>query len=75
MNEVTLEKTEGFDAIRQLLERLTVALIGFDLRTAGPRIHANAPRRPNSPTGRSRKMGRAEGGPVKGGNDGGSQSA
>jgi N-formylglutamate amidohydrolase len=31
MNEVTLEKNEGFNAIRQLVERLTLALIGYDL--------------------------------------------
>ena len=30
MNEVTLEKNEGFNAIRQLMERLALALIGFD---------------------------------------------
>jgi len=31
MNEVTLEKNEGFNAIRQLVERLTLALIGYDM--------------------------------------------
>ena len=31
MNEVTLEKNDGFNAIRQLLERLTLTLIGYDL--------------------------------------------
>jgi N-formylglutamate amidohydrolase len=31
MNEVTLERSEGFNAIRQLAERLTLALIGYDL--------------------------------------------
>ncbi len=31
MNEVTLEKNEGFGMIRQLVERLTLALIGYDL--------------------------------------------
>ena len=40
MDEVTLEKTEGFGAICQLLERLTPALIGIDLgslvRVASP---------------------------------------
>jgi N-formylglutamate amidohydrolase len=37
MNEVTLEKNEGFNAIRQLVERFTLALIGFDLALlAGP---------------------------------------
>lgn len=30
MNEVTLEKHDGFAAMRQLVERLLVALIGFD---------------------------------------------
>ncbi len=31
MNEVTLEKTDGFGAIRQLVERLALALIGLDV--------------------------------------------
>ena len=31
MNEVTLEKNEGFNAMRQLIERLTLTLIGYDL--------------------------------------------
>lgn len=31
MNEVTLEKNDGFNAMRQLLERLTLTLIGYDL--------------------------------------------
>lgn len=31
MNEVTLEKNDGFNAVRQLLERLTLTLIGYDL--------------------------------------------
>jgi N-formylglutamate amidohydrolase len=31
MNETTLEKNDGFNAIRQLVERLTLALIGYDL--------------------------------------------
>jgi N-formylglutamate amidohydrolase len=31
MNEVTLDKNEGFNAIRQLIERLTLSLIGYDL--------------------------------------------
>src|SRR5690606_9646742 len=31
MNEVTLAKHEGFDAMRQLVERLIFALIGLDL--------------------------------------------
>jgi len=30
MNEVTLEKNEGFPAMRQLIERLLVALVGYD---------------------------------------------
>jgi N-formylglutamate amidohydrolase len=32
MNEVTLEKTAGFEAVRQLVERLVMALIGLDAR-------------------------------------------
>ncbi|MEO6396190.1 MAG: N-formylglutamate amidohydrolase [Devosia sp.] len=40
INEATLEKTEGFAAMRQTIERLTLALIGIDLaaliRTAPP---------------------------------------
>jgi N-formylglutamate amidohydrolase len=31
MNEVTLEKTDNFGAMRQIVERLVVALIGLDL--------------------------------------------
>ena len=31
MNEVTLEKNDGFNAMRQLIERLTFTLIGYDL--------------------------------------------
>ena len=31
MNEVTLEKNDSFNAVRQLLERLTLTLIGYDL--------------------------------------------
>ncbi|MEO7222269.1 MAG: N-formylglutamate amidohydrolase [Devosia sp.] len=31
MNEVTLEKNDGFGAMRQLIERLTLTLIGYDL--------------------------------------------
>ena len=31
MDEVTLEKTSGFEAMRQVIERLSVALIGIDL--------------------------------------------
>ena len=30
MNEVTLEKTDNFGAVRQIVERLVVALIGLD---------------------------------------------
>lgn len=32
MNEVTLEKTAGFEAVRLLVERLVMALIGLDAR-------------------------------------------
>ncbi len=38
MDEVTLEKNEGFNAIRQLIERLALALIGYDLANLAPRI-------------------------------------
>ena len=31
MNEVTLEKTDNFGAVRQIVERLVSALIGLDL--------------------------------------------
>ena len=31
MNEVTLEKNEGFNAIKQLVERPTLALIRYDM--------------------------------------------
>jgi N-formylglutamate amidohydrolase len=31
MNEVTLEPNDGFNAIRQLIERLALSLIGYDL--------------------------------------------
>jgi N-formylglutamate amidohydrolase len=31
INEVTLEKNEGFEAMRQLIERLVIGLIGLDL--------------------------------------------
>ena len=31
MNEVTLAKHDGFEAIRSLIERLIFALIGLDL--------------------------------------------
>lgn len=36
MNEVTLEKTAGFEAMRQLVERLVIALIGLDARLLAP---------------------------------------
>jgi N-formylglutamate amidohydrolase len=36
MNEVTLEKTAGFEATRQLVERLVTALIGLDPRLLMP---------------------------------------
>jgi N-formylglutamate amidohydrolase len=36
MNEVTLEKHEGFGAVRQLVERLVAALIGLDLYQLAP---------------------------------------
>src|SRR5690606_12214201 len=36
MNEVTLEKTAGFEAMRQLVERLVMALIGLDSRLLLP---------------------------------------
>jgi len=42
MDEVTLEKNEGFNAIRQLIERLTLALIGFDLAGIDRPRHARA---------------------------------
>jgi len=42
MDEVTLEKNEGFNAIRQLIERLTLALIGFDLAGIDRLRHARA---------------------------------
>ena len=36
MNEVTLEKHEGFDAMRALLDRLVIALIGVDPALLAP---------------------------------------
>ncbi len=36
MDEVTLEKHEGFDAVRALLDRLVLALIGMDLNMLAP---------------------------------------
>jgi N-formylglutamate amidohydrolase len=42
MNEVTLEKNDGFNAIRQLIERLTLALIGYDLSLLNSPQHVPA---------------------------------
>jgi len=44
MNEVTLEKTAGFEAVRLLVERLVIALIGLDARllVAAPAIDEQA---------------------------------
>ena len=42
MNEVTLEKGEGFNAIRQLVERLTLALIGYDMSLLTAPLHQPA---------------------------------
>jgi N-formylglutamate amidohydrolase len=36
MNEVTLEKNEGFGAIRQLVDRLVVTLTGLDFGVLSP---------------------------------------
>jgi N-formylglutamate amidohydrolase len=36
MDEVTLEKHDGFEAVRQLIERLVIALIGLDLGLLAP---------------------------------------
>ncbi|HHY49476.1 MAG TPA: N-formylglutamate amidohydrolase [Alphaproteobacteria bacterium] len=36
MNEVTLEKHEGFEALKQVIERFVVALIGLDLALLAP---------------------------------------
>ena len=64
MNEVTLEKNEGFNAIRQLIERLTLALIGYDLGAADrPAAPARQGRRIAAP---EKKRGRARGGPSQG---------
>ena len=38
MNEVTLERSEGFGMIKQLTERLTMALIGFDVASHAPQL-------------------------------------
>ena len=42
MNEVTLEKGDGFNAIRQLVERLTLALIGYDMGLLTAPLHQPA---------------------------------
>jgi N-formylglutamate amidohydrolase len=42
MNEVTLEKGDGFNAIRQLVERLTLALIGYDMALLTAPLHQPA---------------------------------
>jgi len=42
MNEVTLEKGDGFNAIRQLVERLTLALIGYDMSLLTAPLHQPA---------------------------------
>jgi N-formylglutamate amidohydrolase len=42
MNEVTLEKNDGFNAMRQLLERLTLTLIGYDLALLNGPQHLTA---------------------------------
>jgi N-formylglutamate amidohydrolase len=42
MNEVTLEKNDGFNAIRQLVERLTKALIGYDMGLLTAPLHQPA---------------------------------
>ena len=42
MNEVTLERNEGFNAIRQLLDRLTLALIGYDMSLLTAPLHQPA---------------------------------
>ena len=42
MNEVTLEKNDGFNAIRQLVERLTMALIGYDMGLLTAPLHQPA---------------------------------
>ena len=42
MNETTLERNDGFSAVRQLMERLTLALIGYDLSLLGQPRHLRA---------------------------------
>ena len=42
MNEVTLEKGDGFNAIRQLVEHLTLALIGYDMSLLTAPLHQPA---------------------------------
>ena len=42
MNEITLEKNDGFNAIKQLVERLTLALIGYDLSLLTGPLHVPA---------------------------------
>jgi len=39
---VTLEKGEGFNAIRQLVEHLTLALIGYDMSLLTAPLHQPA---------------------------------
>lgn len=41
MNEVTLEKNDGFVAMRQLVERLLATLIGLDPAVLAPAVPAN----------------------------------
>ncbi len=36
MNEVTLEKHEGFGAMKQLIERFLIALVGLDIALLAP---------------------------------------
>ena len=42
MNEVTLEKGDGFNAIRQLVDHLTMALIGYDMSLLTAPLHQPA---------------------------------
>jgi N-formylglutamate amidohydrolase len=42
MNEVTLEKHDGFEAMRLVIERLVIALIGVDTALLAPAPHAMA---------------------------------
>ncbi|MEQ1768324.1 MAG: N-formylglutamate amidohydrolase [Devosia sp.] len=72
MNEETLEKTEGYAAMRQIIERLTLALIGIDL-VALIRATPSLPRAAESAP--QRKWAAHTGGPSQGRNDGGLQSA